>query len=339
MAGLGGKTSHMMSASLMGMGRLLYEFMPQLQHLLPQLVPAVAELFKSKSRELIVSVLGFMKIVAMRAPLEQLLLILPEMLQGMLLWAEDSKNKFKLHVRMIVQRLAKRCGYDELEKHFPDKDKRLLSHIRQQQNRKTRKRLHAREEDGLELDFDIKSKRSSSKSMKKSEWGHTKVFEVEEDEEDAAIDGTVQVGNDPISMEDDEDPMDLQDIDKKKSLYQPSCAYKSQQSDRFAVDGSGKIVIEEDQLTGKKRSREGMDIDQDDSDFEDLKGIAGLKKAWKSTEMSGRMTGSVTTIKSQKSKSSRVSHHSGDRYKPKKKNVGGDAKGKAKLEPYSLDNT
>ena len=39
------------------------------------------------------------QVVAMRLPLEALLPHLPAILEGVLLWAADSKNKFKLKAR------------------------------------------------------------------------------------------------------------------------------------------------------------------------------------------------------------------------------------------------
>lgn len=41
--------------------RLLYEFAPQLAGLVPELLPAVLMLLRSKAREVIKSVLGFVK--------------------------------------------------------------------------------------------------------------------------------------------------------------------------------------------------------------------------------------------------------------------------------------
>lgn len=66
LAGLVGQTPHMMSAAVMALARLLYEFAPQMQGMLPELVPAVLMLLRSKAREVVKSVLGFCKVIAMR---------------------------------------------------------------------------------------------------------------------------------------------------------------------------------------------------------------------------------------------------------------------------------
>ena len=62
LGGLVGASPHMISASVMGLARLLYEFVPQLQGSAPQLLPVILSLLRSKSREVIKSVLGFVKV-------------------------------------------------------------------------------------------------------------------------------------------------------------------------------------------------------------------------------------------------------------------------------------
>lgn len=102
MAGLVGSTPHMQSAAVMALARLLYEFAGELQSSATRLLPAVLMLLRTKSREVVKSVLGFVKVCAMRMPVAALTPQLGQILEGLLLWAEDSKNKFKLKVRVVV---------------------------------------------------------------------------------------------------------------------------------------------------------------------------------------------------------------------------------------------
>lgn len=48
-----------------------------------------------------------------------------------------------LQVRVIVERLAKRCGFDSVAQHIPAAHSRLLTHIRKAHNRKQRLRSEA----------------------------------------------------------------------------------------------------------------------------------------------------------------------------------------------------
>lgn len=62
MAGLVGSTPHMVSAAVLALARLLFEFAPRLQSTAPALLPAVLMLLRTKSRETVKAVLGFIKV-------------------------------------------------------------------------------------------------------------------------------------------------------------------------------------------------------------------------------------------------------------------------------------
>ena len=62
LGGLVGATPHMISASVIALARLLFEFAPVLAGLVPALLPSVLLLLRSKAREVIKSVLGFVKV-------------------------------------------------------------------------------------------------------------------------------------------------------------------------------------------------------------------------------------------------------------------------------------
>ena len=62
LAGLIGATPHMVSASVMALARLLYDFSSHLEVAAPQLLPVVLSLLRSKAREIVKSVLGFVKV-------------------------------------------------------------------------------------------------------------------------------------------------------------------------------------------------------------------------------------------------------------------------------------
>ena len=43
-------------------------------------------------------------------------------------------------MRWIVEKLAKRCGFEEVAQHMPEAHMKLLSHIRKENSRKDRRR-------------------------------------------------------------------------------------------------------------------------------------------------------------------------------------------------------
>ncbi len=64
LGGLVGTSPHMISASVMALARLLHQFAPQLGGVAPTLLPAVLMLLRTKSREVVKAVLGFVKVRA-----------------------------------------------------------------------------------------------------------------------------------------------------------------------------------------------------------------------------------------------------------------------------------
>lgn len=137
--------------------------------------------------------------------------------------------------------------------------------------------------------------------------------------------------------------------------------------DDYQRDAGGRMVInDEDRMEREralKRKRRGDDdFDSDDSDFEDLRDVAGLDRAVRDANKSAAVqramsvkSGGAKSVggksvggksvggksdggKSLGGKSTVVkkgpSLHSGDRFKAKN-NTGGDVKGRANVEPYA----
>lgn len=80
--------------------------------------------------------------MVIRTPEDALQPFLSDILTGILLWAEDTKNRFKAKVRMIVERLARRFGFDDVAAVMPDQHAKLLTHIRKEKSRQRRQRVH-----------------------------------------------------------------------------------------------------------------------------------------------------------------------------------------------------
>jgi hypothetical protein len=180
LAGLAAQTPRMVSASIMALSRLTFEFAPQLQVIASQLLPSICALLRSKAREVIKAVLGFLKVAAMRVPIELLTPHLRDVVSGVLLWAEDTKNRYKLKVRHLVERLCKRCGYDTVAAVWPASELKLLTAIRKEFARKARRKTWKTGEDG---DDDASEGHSRmARTARASAWGHSAMFSDEEDD-------------------------------------------------------------------------------------------------------------------------------------------------------------
>ena len=62
LGGLVAATPHMVAATVMALARLMYEFAGPLEYMVDDLLPAVLALLRTKSREIVKSVLGFVKV-------------------------------------------------------------------------------------------------------------------------------------------------------------------------------------------------------------------------------------------------------------------------------------
>jgi ribosomal RNA-processing protein 12 len=148
LGGLAGGSPHMVSASTMAAARLVHAFVPgPLGPDAGRLLPAILPLLRTPAREVIKSVLGFIKVCVGRLPAPDLEAATPDLLDGLLRWSDDPKNKFRLKVRVIVERLARRIGFEAVAASMPASDAKLLTHIRKQGARKARKKAAGAEED------------------------------------------------------------------------------------------------------------------------------------------------------------------------------------------------
>ncbi|KAH9313994.1 hypothetical protein KI387_022621, partial [Taxus chinensis] len=130
-----GTSPHMISAAVAGLARLVYEFSDFCLKV-PNMLPSVFLLLHSKSREVVKSTLGFMKVVATRLQAEDLKNYLPDILEGLLLWSDDSKNHFKSKVHVVLEILIRKCGSDSVRDIMPQKHMQLFKNIIKQRKEK-----------------------------------------------------------------------------------------------------------------------------------------------------------------------------------------------------------
>lgn len=183
LAGVASQSPRMTSASVMALARLLFEFAGELQLPAAMLLPSLCALLRSKAREIIKSVLGFLKVAAVRLPADVLQQHLPTIIEGLLIWAQDSKNKFKMKVRRLLERLCKRCGYEAVAAAWPDADPKLLSSIRKGLARTTREKTARKNaaDEGASADGDSEVS-GGRRTVSGSEWRHTQIFSDEGDD-------------------------------------------------------------------------------------------------------------------------------------------------------------
>ncbi|CRK33337.1 hypothetical protein BN1708_001025, partial [Verticillium longisporum] len=107
-AGLVGSTPHMISASVTALSRVLYEFRPLLnQQTLADLVATMDLFLTSNNREIVKSVLGFVKICVVGLPTDMMIPRLQTLTPNLIIWSHEHKGHFKSKVKHILERMVR----------------------------------------------------------------------------------------------------------------------------------------------------------------------------------------------------------------------------------------
>lgn len=143
LGGLAARTPHMRSASVICLSRLVFEFGRTddvIQQAMPQLLKTVLMLLHEKAREVIKSVIGFMKLGIAMLPKEQLEEYLSDIINGLLVWIGESKNRFRAKTRIILIKLCRKYGYERIAELVPEEDRALIKHIKKTKEREDKKK-------------------------------------------------------------------------------------------------------------------------------------------------------------------------------------------------------
>jgi len=94
----------------------------------------------SKNREIVRSVLGFIKVCIISLPKETMLPRFSTLVPNLMIWSHEHKAHFKAKVKHIIERMIRRFGYEAVEKHVPEEDKKLVINIRKTRERRKRRK-------------------------------------------------------------------------------------------------------------------------------------------------------------------------------------------------------
>eukprot|EP00898_Chlorokybus_atmophyticus_P003439 jgi/Chlat1/4096/Chrsp26S04132 len=364
-AGLAGSTPHMVSATLLALARLLFEFPAALTGAIPELLPSALLLLRTRSRETIKAALGFVKVVVAKLTAEELAPQLRSMVEGLLLWSGDTKNKFKLKVRVILERLVRKSGYDAVAAVIPSSDVKLLAHIRRMRDRELKKKRLRSERGDKSTVMSAVSTRIDAASIG-SKWRHEDVFSDDEDDDRPTT--SAHTARTPAASTiksrrrlrtrlpedyqdgDEGDALDLLDARKtRKALtgFPARQAKKHDSDDELATAPDGRLVVnreEDERRDAWKNKRKQADIGELEKEVLDMElgdDDDGSEGGASRRSRKMRKTGSVQAPRSgQKGGKMGVQKgltQAGEEYRPRKKGTGGDSlAGKGgKVEPYA----
>jgi ribosomal RNA-processing protein 12 len=157
-AGLAGSSQHMISATIIALSRLLYEFkgtsnteVADLDDLssevIADLISTMEVFLTSKSREIARSAIGFIKVALVSLPKEVMESRLEKLVPNLMVWSHETKGHFRVKVKSLMERMIRRFGFDTIIQYTPEADHKLLVNIRKTKERK-KKGQEAIEETG-----------------------------------------------------------------------------------------------------------------------------------------------------------------------------------------------
>jgi len=371
LAGIVGSSPTMQSATIMALARLLYEFSSALVSTVPELLPAVCALLEAKNREVVKSCLGFVKVVAVRLPQQDLADQLPRLVPAILNWSNDSKNRFKLKVRVVLERMCKRCGYDIVVASMPREHMALIAHIKREDTRMEKKKKFsvAGSENGAK----------STRTARRSEWRDGDIFSDDENDDshggrskqsgrgrDSATFGQKSRrggGDGPRSAAaaaakratggarlpaSGDVPLDLLDDSAMRRSMLPQgerrrVNFNKDEDDEgdYRTGSDGKIMVVEEREGSKRARDEHVDEDGERTEGGRSKFTSKTGKSrGGASSIGGRTNGTARTSGTHNSlgvKRQRTTHerHSADLYKAKGKTKGDVYSKDTKMEPYA----
>lgn len=140
-AGLAGSSPHMVAASVAALARLLFEFHGQLTTAtLTDLVSTLDLFLTSKNREIVRSVLGFVKVAVVGLPEDLLRPRLNSLVPNLMVWSKEHKGRLKAKVKGILDRLIRRFGAQYVEGLVGEQDRKIVVNIRKDRERRKRKK-------------------------------------------------------------------------------------------------------------------------------------------------------------------------------------------------------
>lgn len=171
-AGLAGSAPHMVAASVTALSRLFFDFQAQLQPaMLTELVETVGLFLTSSNREIVRSVLGFVKVAVVVLPDEALRPRLSTLVPNLMAWNKEHKGRLRSKVKGIIDRLVRRFGAPLLESLVGEDDRKLVVNIRKQRERNKRKKKEGAEGDDNEEGEEKVAKPQAGNAFDKAVYG------------------------------------------------------------------------------------------------------------------------------------------------------------------------
>ncbi|KAI0674870.1 NUC173-domain-containing protein [Trametes maxima] len=263
--GLAGATPHMISATVTAISRLVFEFRDSISsQMLSEIFTTLLVFLGSANREIVKSVLGFVKLAIHTMPVDLMRPHLKDLVPALLRWSHDHKNHFKSKARHIFERMIRRFGWEDVYGCAQEEEARkVLVNIKKRKDRAKRKRANAADdEDEVKVP---KAKPIAGDAFEDVLYGSESELE-DSDEEDAPVQNAPRgKGKDAGARlrVDDDEPMDL--LSGAASRVMSKSYYTrrkpGQDAARFKTDeDTGKMVVDEESSEEAEDHAGGEDV-------------------------------------------------------------------------------
>ncbi|KAK4455012.1 ribosomal RNA-processing protein 12 [Podospora aff. communis PSN243] len=260
-AGLAGSSPHMISASITAMTRILYEFREAVStQTMQDLVETMNLYLTSNNREIVKSVLGFVKVCVISLPSDLMTPRLATMIPNVMVWSHEHKGHFRVKVKHIIERMVRRFGVDIVMKYCPEDDKKLITNIRKTKERSKRRKEAAKE--AGESDAEETGKKVGRFESEYDQALYSSDESEQSDDSDVEMvgkskKGARNKGGNTYILEDEEEPLDLLDRNALANISSTKpVKLKRPGKTKAKTDLDGKLVLGKD-------DDEEMDVDMD----------------------------------------------------------------------------
>eukprot|EP00118_Oscarella_pearsei_P000870 m.6009 g.6009 ORF g.6009 m.6009 type:complete len:1265 (+) comp14703_c0_seq2:70-3864(+) len=268
LAGLAASSPHMLSATILALGRLVYEFRDVLSHdLIEKLLASMNVFLASNSREVVKSTLGFLKVTVYVLEVEKLVPHVQTVIDAVVSWSKDKSYHFRSKSKVLFERLIRKLGYEIVQKMVPESHLKLIVNIRKTNDRN--KRLKSKGKMVDESQKPTQHRRYETLLYSSDDEGSDK-----EEETGRRIKGKVKRLKPAKTWikETEDEPVDFLDqgVVRKVLASNPkrhSGTFRPRRND-FEITSDGKIVVEEEKETkeddsqmtrSRKRKRSAID--------------------------------------------------------------------------------
>ena len=153
-AGLAGVAPHVVAASITALSRLLYEFHEIVGHKeKEEVVDTVVMFLESKNREIVRSVLGFVKVIVVVLEEDLLDSRMQGVVQGCMVWSKENKGRLRQKVRGILERCLRKWSNGVVESWVGGEDRKMVVNIRKRKERSRRNKKDGTDDESEDEDM------------------------------------------------------------------------------------------------------------------------------------------------------------------------------------------